>query len=69
MDWATAGNWKDACRRTLQVAANFKGDDAISLRLQGQGLTMDFPNSHTSFCDDLIDQIERLPGIVRVVEG
>ncbi len=64
-----AGNWKDACRRTLQIVANFKGSDTLSLRLYGQGLAMDFPNHQTDFCDDLIDQLERLPGIVRVIEG
>jgi hypothetical protein len=27
---------------------------------------MDFPNNHTQFCTELVNQLERLPGILRV---
>jgi DNA polymerase-3 subunit alpha len=60
------GNWKNACRQSLKLADKFEGQDTISLRLAGQNYTMDFPNNHTQFCTELVNQLERLPGILRV---
>ena len=60
------GNWQNACRQSLKLAHQFEGEESLSLRLAGQNLTMDFPNHRTQFCPELINQLERLPGIMRV---
>ncbi len=40
----------------------------LRLQLAGQDLVMDFPN-HRTACDlQLIEELERLPGVWRVVE-
>jgi DNA polymerase-3 subunit alpha len=63
------GNWKETCRRSLQVAGQFEGPDSLSLRLPGQGLAMDFPNQHTQICPGLVQELRRLPGVSRVYAG
>ncbi|MCB8945534.1 MAG: DNA polymerase III subunit alpha [Ardenticatenaceae bacterium] len=60
------GNWQNACRQSIKLAHQFEGADSFSLHLAGQNLTMDFPNQHTQFCPELVNQLERLPGIMRV---
>jgi hypothetical protein len=64
-----SGNWKDACRQTLKLADRYEGDSAIRLKLAGQEMTMDFPNHRTDCSIELIEALERLPGISRVYEG
>lgn len=60
------GNWKEACRQSLRFASEFRGQDTLSLRLEGQSLVMDFPNHQTDFCEELTSKLERIPGIKRV---
>ncbi len=60
------GNWHHACRQTIKLAQAHQGDDQIRLRLAGQPLAIDFPDHTTCFSTDLVDQIERLPGILQV---
>ena len=60
------GNWQHACRQSIKLAHQFEGEDGLSLQLVGQDLTMDFPEKQTLFCPELVNQLERLPGIMRV---
>ena len=60
------GNWQNACRQSVKLAHQFDGDDGLSLRLAGQNMVMDFPETYTQFCPELVNQLERLPGILRV---
>ncbi|MEZ4511006.1 MAG: PHP domain-containing protein [Chloroflexota bacterium] len=60
------GNWHHAFRQTVKLAQAHQGDDQIRLRLAGQPLAIDFPDHTTCFSTELVDQIERLPGILRV---
>jgi hypothetical protein len=60
------GNWQNACRQSVKLAHQFDGPDAFSVRLAGQNMVMDFPETQTHFCPDLVNQLERLPGILRV---
>jgi hypothetical protein len=64
-----AGNWRDACRRTLETARTHSGEDDLRLHIAGQDLAMDFPACGTRFCDDLVQDLERIPGIVRVYDS
>ncbi len=63
-----AGNWRDACRHSLQTAKEHPGDDRLRILIAGQNLQMEFPESGTRFSDDLVAQLERVPGIIRVYE-
>ncbi|MDX1415571.1 MAG: OB-fold nucleic acid binding domain-containing protein, partial [Candidatus Promineifilaceae bacterium] len=61
-----AGNWQETCRRTLKTAKKFPGQDQLTLRFPGQRLAITFPENIAEFCDELIDELERIPGIIRV---
>jgi DNA polymerase-3 subunit alpha len=63
------GNWREACRLTLRTAKVHAGEDDLQMRISGQDLAVDFPNCGTRFCDDLVEDLERIPGIVRVYSG
>ncbi len=63
-----AGNWRDACRRTLETARTHSGEDDLRLRIADQDLAMDFPTCGTRFCDELVQDLERIPGIVHVYD-
>lgn len=60
------GNWHQAFRQTIKLAQAHQGDDQIRLRLAGQPLAIDFPDHTTQFSTELVDQIERIPGILQV---
>jgi hypothetical protein len=63
-----AGNWKETCRQIIRLAGRFEGSAGLSLRLSGQGMTMDFPNQSTEPCQELIEALERLPGVTKAYE-
>ena len=63
-----SGNWKEACRQTLKLAGRFEGNAMLRLLLAGQDLVMDFPNHRVGSAVELIEQLERLPGVGRVYE-
>ncbi len=63
-----AGNWKQTCRESLKLAARFEGKAGLSLHLAGQQWVMDFPNARTEPCVELIEALERLPGVSKVYE-
>lgn len=61
-----SGNWQETCRRTVKTAKSFPGQDKLDLRFPGQPFQMKFPEGYTDFCEDLIESLERIPGIIRV---
>ena len=63
-----SGNWKEACRQSFRLAERYVGNATLRLQLAGQDLVMDFPN-HRIGCEvELIEQLERVPGVGRVYE-
>ena len=60
------GNWQDTCRRTVKTAQKYPGKDNLRLRFSGQRFSIAFPEDSTEFCDELVDELERIPGIIRV---
>ncbi len=58
--------WRDTCRRIVQLAGGFEGQDSLRISIYGQPMAMDFPNVRTCYCPELIDQVRRLPGIAGV---
>ena len=63
-----SGNWKETCRQSLKLAGRFEGNATLRLQLTGQDLVMDFPNHRTGCEVELIEALERLPGVGRVYE-
>jgi DNA polymerase-3 subunit alpha len=63
-----SGNWKDACRQSLKLASRYEGNAMLRLQLVGQDLVMDFPNNRVGSAVELIEALERLPGVGRVYE-
>ncbi len=63
------GNWQQACRQAVKVAGEFHGEDGLTLRLVGQKLAMEFPNQRTLICEELIEKLERIPGVLRAHAG
>jgi len=63
-----SGNWKEACRQSIGLAKRYDGNAMLRLRLAGQDLVMDFPNHRTACELELIEALERLPGVGRVFE-
>jgi DNA polymerase-3 subunit alpha len=60
------GNWQDICRLTMKTAQKFPGSDSLQLRFPGQRYSINLPGDSTEYCDDLIEELERIPGIIRV---
>ncbi len=63
------GNWKEACRRSLEKSSAYQGSDSLSLRLIGSDLVMEFPERHTKVCSDLLELLRQVPGVARVYEA
>ena len=63
------GNWQETCRHTLKTAQKFPGQNSLQLRFPGQPFMIDLPEESVEFCDDLVDELEKVPGIVRVFGG
>jgi hypothetical protein len=59
-------SWRDTCRRTLQTARTYSGEDLLQLRIPDRGLIMDFPDIGTQHSSELIEALEHIPGIIRV---
>ncbi len=60
------GNWKEACRQVIQMANKYQGEDRLRLQMVSHGWAMDFPNSHTKICQELLVNLRRLPGVASV---
>ncbi len=63
-----SGNWKDACRQSVRLAERYVGNAGLRLQLAGQGLVMDFPDRRIECALDLVEGLERIPGVGRVFE-
>ena len=63
-----SGNWKDACRQTVNLTRRYEGNLGLWLQLAGQDLVMDFPDQRTDSATELLEQLERLAGVGRVYE-
>ncbi len=66
IEMKATGNWQETCRRILQIAKEHPGGDNLRMRFPRQGLSMEFPDCSTDFNYDLVEALERIPGIVRV---
>lgn len=69
VDIKPAGSWQEACRRAVQKAGDFQGRDTLRIRFTGQGIVLNFPESATDFCPELIEELEKIPGVMRVYGG
>lgn len=63
-----SGNWKEACRQSFRLAERYEGNATLRLQLAGQDLVMDFPNNRVGCEAELIEKLERVPGVGRVFE-
>lgn len=63
-----SGNWKEACRQSFRLAERYEGNATLRLQLAGQDLVMDFPNNRVGCDAELIEKLERVPGVGRVYE-
>lgn len=61
-------NWKEVCRRSVQLASQYDGSDSLSVRVSGQKLVMSFPNHPTRVCPELVEALRGVSGVVRVYE-
>jgi len=62
------GNWRDACRKSLEKTADYKGDDSITFHFADTPLHIDFPQRRTRSCSDLLQYLRLIPGVARVYE-
>lgn len=56
------GNWRETCRRLVNLAGEYSGRDSLRLCLAGSALVMEFPNQNTLFCPELVATIKRVSG-------
>ena len=64
-----SSDWRETCRRLVNIATRFEGQDSLRLAIVGQKLVMDLPNQRTHYCPELVDAVRQLPAIgsVRVI--
>jgi len=62
-------SWREVCRRTKETAKTFPGTDSLCLHIPEHNMQMDLPACTTQFGSELIDALERIPGVIRVYEG
>jgi len=63
-----SGNWKETCRQSVKLAERYQGNAGLRLQLAGQDLVMDFPDRRIDCAIELVEALERLPGVGRVYE-
>jgi hypothetical protein len=59
-------DWRETCRRIVQLAGQYEGQDSLRIRVSGQPMAMEFPNLRTSYCPELVSDVRRLPAISSV---
>jgi hypothetical protein len=52
----------------VRLAERYVGNAGLRLQLAGQGLVMDFPDRRIECALDLVEGLERIPGVGRVYE-
>ena len=62
------GNWRDACRRSLEKVSEYTGRDTITLHFVDTHLYIDFPQRRTRTSSDLLQNLRLIPGVARVYE-
>jgi DNA polymerase-3 subunit alpha len=61
-----AANWQQTFRAAVSLAAKHRGQDQLTLALDGQKLSMALPDYPVALDEALQQALERLPGVVRV---
>lgn len=59
-------NWKAVCRKLVEKASEYEGQDALMLRVNGLPYSINLPNQNTHICAQLIEQIRMESGISKV---
>ncbi len=62
------GNWRDACRRSLEKLENYRGNDTLTIYFVDTPIKIDFPKQRTRSCPDLLQTLRQIPGVARVYE-
>jgi len=62
------GNWRDACRRSLEKTADYSGNDTITFHFADTPMHIDFPQRRTRSCSDLLQNLRLIPGVARAYE-
>ncbi len=62
------GNWRDACRRSLEKLENYRGNDTLTIYFMDTPIKIDFPQQRTRSCPDLLQTLRQIPGVARAYE-
>jgi DNA polymerase-3 subunit alpha len=58
--------WRETCRRIVELAGRYEGRDSLRIRVSGQPMALEFPNIRTSYCPELVENVRGLPSIAGV---
>lgn len=61
-------NWRDVCRRAVDCASEYEGDDALLLRVRGLPYAIELPNQRTQICSELLERLRMLSGVGKVAK-
>ena len=56
-------DWRETCRRIVQFAGRYQGEDSLRISIAGQPMAMEFPNLNTCYCPELVRDVKGLPAI------
>jgi DNA-directed DNA polymerase III PolC len=59
-------NWRDIFRHSVQLTSQYRGQCSLTLCLNGQPWQMEFSNQRTDPHPELINSLNRLPGVLQV---
>jgi hypothetical protein len=59
-------SWRDTCRQVVEHASQFRGNDALHIRVAGQKLAMEFPNQNTDICPELVESVKQINSVVSI---
>ena len=45
-------NWRDVCKRAIDCASEYEGDDPLTLRVDGLPYSIELPNNKTLIIND-----------------
>ena len=49
--------------------ASLSGRDTLRIRFPGSAAYLEFPETATDFCPELVEELEKIPGVMRVYGG
>jgi DNA polymerase III subunit alpha len=58
--------WQATCRQALALAEQHRGQDSLTLSIEGQSLRMEFPNHRVHVSPELLQALEELAGVTAV---